>query len=328
MIVSLNPTYLCNFTCGFCYLTPEQLRDKKRLPDGKIYNRLSSIQNNYKEIEGVDLYGGEIGLYNEVDGNSLIDTICRVYDWKKHGKIHVTTNLSVWRNWYLREEVMLYVSYDGDARQDEEKVWNNMWKLGHTYNQDFGVLTLASLEFIRAHRHKDFARKLAMNRHIVSWELKPYSKNQANDLAVTHKDFEELVMQYVQIFNNGLKRNFQFENELQIVDSINRTNNSLSDDHIYITPNGEFAVLEFDDNDKEFFLHLDNMKDYIEWTKKEAKRNMMNPICASCQYYKSCLTEHLRIEPIDKSGSCNGYRELISWYKGTYPEKMNYYAKR
>ena len=27
--VSINPTYYCNFRCDFCYLTEEQLSDRK-----------------------------------------------------------------------------------------------------------------------------------------------------------------------------------------------------------------------------------------------------------------------------------------------------------
>ena len=29
--VSINPSYFCNFSCDFCYLTPEQLKDQKRI---------------------------------------------------------------------------------------------------------------------------------------------------------------------------------------------------------------------------------------------------------------------------------------------------------
>ena len=58
--VSINPSYFCNFRCNFCYLTPEQLGDQKRLSLVDLDNRLNQI-SQYREIDWIDLYGGEIG---------------------------------------------------------------------------------------------------------------------------------------------------------------------------------------------------------------------------------------------------------------------------
>ena len=58
--VSINPSYFCNFRCNFCYLTPEQLGDQKRISLVDLDKRLNQI-SEYREIDWIDLYGGEIG---------------------------------------------------------------------------------------------------------------------------------------------------------------------------------------------------------------------------------------------------------------------------
>jgi len=58
--VSINPSYFCNFRCRFCYLTPEQLGDQKRI-DLRDLDRLLEEITKHREIDWIDLYGGEIG---------------------------------------------------------------------------------------------------------------------------------------------------------------------------------------------------------------------------------------------------------------------------
>ena len=53
MFVSVNPSYLCNFRCKYCYLTPEQLSDRTVLPIELLLSKLDSIPN----LEGIELYG-------------------------------------------------------------------------------------------------------------------------------------------------------------------------------------------------------------------------------------------------------------------------------
>ena len=64
MIISLNPTYLCNFKCDFCYLTPTQLADKNKINLGDLDKRLSEV-SKVVPIEYVDLYGGEISVLGD-----------------------------------------------------------------------------------------------------------------------------------------------------------------------------------------------------------------------------------------------------------------------
>jgi hypothetical protein len=93
--------------------------------------------------------------------------------------------------------------------------------------------------------------------------------------------------------------------------------NSYSDDHIYITPNGRFAVLEFDINDREYFLEMDTIEEYQQWCEQEKRRVNLNEYCRDCEFKGRCLSEHLR-EVKDIKMSCNGYKHLIQWYGRQY----------
>lgn len=297
--LSINPWYYCNFKCDFCYLTPTQLDDKTLLPIEKLNELLIEITSQ-AEVATVDLYGGELGLLPKQYWNDLIDTLhCyNIYD------INIITNLSMVNDITLDERVYVSVSYDFDAREDHERVWRNMALL----NRPFSILMLASPKLIV----KDVDEMISMLNtleSLISVEIKPYSTNQANQFNVKFSDFENFIKKWI---TNKDKR-FEFVNELLIQDVINKERNSFSDDHVYITPNGRYGVLEFDLNDNEFFLEYDTLDQYYQWCNKEKERVTKNKFCSNCNYFGHCLSEHLR-EVKDLTNSCNGFKHLIDWY--------------
>jgi hypothetical protein len=124
------------------------------------------------------------------------------------------------------------------------------------------------------------------------------------------KIYEEFVKKWI---TSPVQKRFVFGNEIQIQESIIKQKNSFSDDHVYITPTGKYGVLEFDLNDNEFFLEYETLDKYFDWCKKEKIRVSKNKFCNSCEYYGSCLSEHLReVKSLDNS--CNGFKLLLDWY--------------
>jgi sulfatase maturation enzyme AslB (radical SAM superfamily) len=294
--VSINPSYFCNFSCDFCYLTPTQLRDQKKIDLGQLDHLLGQIPS----IEYVDLYGGEVGALKKDYFYQLKDTIRKHYS----DEINIVTNYSMIHDGFYDDDVVLSVSYDFEAREKSELVYQNMLMSP----VPISVLILAS-PAVLAMDVEQMIMMMNMCTSIVSVEIKPYSTNQANCHSVSHRDFEKFVIKWLTATTD---MNFQFINEDRIQDSLNKTYNAFSDNHIYITPNGKFGVLEFDADDKEYFLELDNWDQYIQWTEKE--KLDLSPICNQCPYYGSCLTEHYRYVT-DLSEGCNGYRGLLDWYK-------------
>jgi len=293
--VSINPSYFCNFSCDFCYLTPEQLSDQKKIS----LEDLDRLLNDIPSIEYVDLYGGEIGALKKDYFYGLKDTVRKHYD----NEINIITNYSMLHDGFYEDDVYLSVSYDFEAREKSDLVYENML----LSPVPIAVLILASPVILKKDV-EEMIMLLNMCSSVESVEIKPYSINQANSYTVTHKDFEDHIIKWLEA---DTPKNFQFVNEDKIQSSISKEYNAFSDNHIYITPNGKYGVLEFDESDKEYFLELDTWQDYIAWTEKEKSDNVSS-ICKSCKYFGNCLTEHYRYVK-DLDNSCNGYRGLLEY---------------
>jgi sulfatase maturation enzyme AslB (radical SAM superfamily) len=276
--VSINPTYFCNFNCDFCYLSKEQLRDKQTASIDTIMSRLSEIEDT---VTHVDLYGGEIGLLPDEYLNKLIDDIKAEYDCS----ISIITNLSAIRDVFLRPDIDLSVSYDFDAREKEQIVFTNMLKL----ERKFSVLTLASEKVIS----NDVSYMIsAFNSltNLIAVEIKPFSSTTHRQQKVTDIEFEEFIKDWI---DNPIEKNWQFINQDKIEECLDGNYNAFSDDHVYITPSGRFAVLDFDVLGNEKFTELSSFSEYRDWANREKDRGVSD-ICKNCKYFGGCLTEHYK----------------------------------
>ena len=294
--ISINPSYFCNFNCDFCYLTEVQLRDTKKIGLEKLDELLSQVPN----IDHIDLYGGEIGALKKSYFYGLKDTIRKHYE----GEINIITNYSMLHDGFYDDDVYLSVSYDFEAREKSELVYRNMM----LSKVPIAVLILASPKVLQKNVD-EMIMMLNICSAVDSVEIKPYSINQANSYKVTHRDFEIFIQKWLE---SPIEKRFDFVNEEKIQDSLSKRYNAFSDDHIYITPNGKFGVLEFDSDDKEFFLELNSWNDYMKWVEKE--KNTISSICQNCKYFGHCLTEHYRYVK-DLDNSCNGYKGLLEYYE-------------
>ncbi len=299
MILSINPTYYCNFRCDFCYLTEQQLSDRKKLSLERLAVMLAEVTSQY-EVDMVDIYGGEVSLLGRDYWDDLISVIqvYGIYD------INLVTNLSAINEITTDPRVLTSVSYDFSAREDHERVYRNMALL----DKPFSILMLASPKFLELDT-AEMIESLNLLPNLQSVEIKPYSTNQSNTHTVYYTDFEEKVKSFLMYEN----KKFNLVNKELLDSVVTRQRNSFSDDHIYITPNGKYAVLEFDLNDNEFFLEYDTLDEYFTWCQKEKDRVNKNKYCSNCEYFGRCLSEHLReVKTLDKS--CNGFKHLIDWY--------------
>lgn len=297
--VSINPSYFCNFNCSFCYLSEEQLRDKKTATINTIMNRLEEVD---EPITHVDLYGGEIGLMPDEYLNKLIDDIKKEYNCS----ISIITNLSAIREVFLRPDIDLSVSYDFDAREKEQIVFNNMLKL----ERPFSILILASEKVIK-HDAATLIHTLNCLGNLRAVEIKPFSSTTHRKESVSDLQYEEFIKEWIEC---PVEKNFQFINQDKIEDCLDRNYNAFSDDHVYITPSGRFAVLDFDDDGNESFTQLDSFDQYRDWADREKSRGVSD-ICKECKYFGGCLTEHYKYVKEDpKINGCNGYFNLLEWY--------------
>ncbi len=296
MNISINPSYFCNFSCDFCYLTPGQLKDQTKIKIDQLDKLLSEVPH----INYVDLYGGEIGALNKSYYLQVKDTIRKYYS----GEINIITNFSMLNDEFFKDDVYLTISYDFEGRERHDEVFQNMLMSRSKY----AILILATEDVIKMDVDS-MINQLNILQNLESVEIKPYSINQANAYNVSHKDYENFIIKWIE---SPIPKNYRFGNEEYIERSLSKEYNAFSDDHIYITPNGKFGVLEFDEDDKEFFLELDTYAEYIEWSNHE--HTSLSPICKSCKYMGHCLTEHYRnVTSLDDG--CSGYKGLLEYYE-------------
>lgn len=297
--ISLNPTYLCNFRCKFCYLTPEQLGDKHKLEPARLDGMLQEIKESGYDVEHVDLYGGEVGLLQESYLGYIHNLITSRFT---NTTFNVVTNLYKLNGYFQREDVSLSVSYDFQAREHSDVVLQNILKM----NKPIAILVLASPDLISndVDRMIKFFNRL---QNVQTVEIKPYSSNQANQLLVTNKEYEDFVYKWLV---SDIEKEFNFINKNHIQQSLDKSYNAFSDNHIYITPAGKFAALEFDKDDNEFFLEFNKFQEYLDWSSKEKDHVKANEFCKNCEYLGNCLTEHYRrVKSLDDS--CNGFKGLL-----------------
>lgn len=297
--VSINPTYFCNFNCDFCYLSKEQLRDRQTASIETIMKRLSEIDET---ITHVDLYGGEIGLLPDKYLNDLIDRIKAEYN----PTISIITNLSAIRESFLRPDIDLSVSYDFDAREKEQIVFMNMLSLV----RPFSILILASEKVIK-HDADTMIHTLNCLTNLIAVEIKPFSSTTHRKQKVSDLEYEKFIKEWI---DSSVEKNFQFINQDKIEDCLDRNYNAFSDDHVYITPSGSFAVLDFDRDGNEEFTQLSSFDEYRAWANREKDRGV-SEICKACKYFGGCLTEHYKYVKEDpRVNGCNGYFNLLEWY--------------
>ena len=300
MIISINPWYYCNFRCSFCYLTDSQLSDRKLLDINRLSEMLAEVTAR-QEVTKVDLYGGELGLLPKDYWNDLINllTIYGIAD------INLVTNLSMVNDITTDPRVYTSVSFDFGAREEWHKVWRNMALLP----KKFSVLMLAGPDLL-SKNVDEMVMYFNTLSNLESVEVKPYSPNQANAYTIPYTAYEDFVKALIE----HPKREFDLTNEYLIETVLDKSRNSFSDDHVYITPSGKYGVLEFDLNDNEFFEEYETLDEYFAWCEKEKARVSKNVFCSNCEYFGHCLSEHLR-EVKSIENSCNGFVKLINWYK-------------
>jgi sulfatase maturation enzyme AslB (radical SAM superfamily) len=274
------------------------LGNKQRVTLTRVFERIDEVLD-HASVGMVDLYGGEPLLLPPEYINALKAGLhARGID-----DLNIITNLSMNNpvvndvDWYIT------VSYDFEAREQHDHVFQQMLKM----ERGFSILILAT-PTVLAKDPDEIIDTLNLLANLESVEIKPYSPNQANQLPVSYHDFEALV-QTLYVRQDRMK--FDFVNASQIHESLNGERSAWSDDHVYLTPTGQFGVLEFDEHENEYFLELDSIQAYFDWCVLEKARVRASG-CNGCRFFGGCLSEHLR-DVQSTVASCNGFIHLLEW---------------
>lgn len=294
MVISLAPSFHCNFRCPWCYLSVDQLRDKALISLDLLDQKLTEVG----PIEHIDIYGGEPATLPVEYVEKMLTVI------QRHTQdINVISNFSVIPDWFHRDDISISASYDWTFRQSHEKVLSNI--IG--FSKPVAVLMLATEELCQVDP-KEIAAVLNQITTVQSLEIKPYSTNQFNQHSMDWTVFEEWIKVWL-----GLDLKFEFVNKDLLERSVKKLYNAYSDNHLYIGPDGGFSVLDFDLNDREYFRPIKDLEDYRHWVVAERQMVQTNKFCSKCNWQGHCATEHYRnVTSLDRS--CNGFKNLLDWY--------------
>lgn len=303
MFVSINPLYRCNFRCTNCYLTEDQLSDRQVLSLTALREKLAQLDN----IEAIELYGGEITLLSDEYVADLKAVVREFYT----GPISVVTNFFLTPDWLREDDIEINVSFDFEHRPHYDKVLTNLLSFG---DKTFDLIILATPEVMDGNVTEQIAL-INMFHNVRSVDIKPYSANQANHHEGTNEAFVEYIKQWVTQFDHHKLKNAHL-----IKESLSGKRNAFSDDHVYITPSGNLGVLEFDQDDREYFLELASIEAYWEWCEKE-KHDNLSEHCKQCEFKGRCLTEHYRRKE-GEYGECSGFKSLLQWWVESNPSPV------
>jgi hypothetical protein len=266
--------------------------------------KLAAIKE-IEDIDGVDIYGGEVGLLEPSYFYEMLNTIGKYYN----GKVNVITNFIKVPDFFKDDRVNIGVSYDFSVRQQHETVLQNIME----FPKPIDILILATPQLVK-HHTKTVEEDISMFStigNVRSVDIKPYSTNQVNQFTNDFTVFEEYVKRWVYSSSN---MDFDLVNKYNIEQALSWSRNAFSDDHVYITPTGKFAILDFDEDDNEYFNEFDDISFIFVWGEMEKDNIQNNDICSSCPFLGACLSEHLRnVTSIEKS--CNGFRSLLEYAK-------------
>jgi len=290
--ISINPTYKCSNNCEFCYLGDKK-NDPELLSLSKIHDKLSKIYS----IDTLDIYGGEIAELTEDYLYGLLDCVHR----HNPKVINIITSLSRIISPFNLSSIQLYISWDYIARPNHKLVLSNLKQLKRPYS----ILTLATHKLAKESILEEYIAILNNLEGLISVEIKPYSMNQYNDDCGSEESFEKIVKYLLQSSN----RKFNLVNK-DLLDIALKGKRPLLNNHVFINPVGNFCLLDFDKDGKEYFKEIDNLEEIKNKETEDIIRMYSNPVCRDCKYTYACLSEHISYN------TCTGHKDLLEWYEG------------
>lgn len=304
-ILSIQPTWKCNYNCDYCYLGYLR-KENKILPLGILQQRFEEIIKENK-IEAIDIFGGEIGI---LDSSYLENLVSICYGYFGNIPIRITSNCSnkkairLVKKFEDKLDIGLAVSWNLERKNNDKVELEILNRPAPVKN--FMVLVVALPSIIFSNIYSLLNRFQSWNKPVTILRYFPSIYNENPESSINDKDYTEFMKELISAYRQG-GYTFPLIN-LDIL--YNNFNNSpLMETNIFLTPSGEWSWVNYKQG-KEYFVTSSNLED---WKKAcEEEKLLYKEKCGKCRYYNKCLAEHLNFDSL-KEEECCGLRNFIDW---------------
>ena len=275
--ISINPSYKCNFHCGFCYL--QGLFSEEILDPEKLNITLQILSHKYN-ITFVDLYGGEITNLHD----SLVEKYLEII--KKYvPTISIITNGSRFPEYFKRKDIDLAVSWDYKYRPYSYQVMRNLEEFRkENPNKKISILLTSPKLY---EENPEFLRLVDKNCDV--FELKPCMKTRENDQDLDFKAYLDTCIRWM---------NYDLASKFLNRDYILYQAFPKKEKHLFINPKGDLIDVSYQDN----FESFKSIKDC----------KASNLKCLTCKFFNKCFNEHPGYY-IDDGYDCLGQRKFLEF---------------
>lgn len=297
--LSIQPTFLCNFNCNYCYLG--NLRNYENILNLRVLEqRIEEILNKY-QIRNINLYGGEISLLKPSYLEELVAICFRIGI-----KPTVITNLS--NDWIIDfcEERSLPLSISlNEERPYYKETLEKIKKLRNRGNKNLSVVVLPSMLDKDYSGLMGFYEKLGLDVFFIQYHPSVHSckSGVVYDININH---------FSSFLKGIISEKHRKDYEIKIIneDTLNNKDyNPLMSGFLFITPFGQYSTVLYQ-NGIERYEYFNSLEEWEECCKKEYKEYFLK--CNLCEYFGKCKAEHLEV--MDKK-ECSGLYELQKWYE-------------
>lgn len=268
------PSYLCNYSCEYCYLG-DLRRDDKLLDLDVLEDRLNEL-SSWRIISELVVYGGEISLLDL----GYFDKMCCVLN--RHCKPSFVTNLS------------------------------NSWIVDYSDENDYELSISLNQERPFYHETLDKIRNLRrLDNKSISTVVTPAILNQdIGDLVELYNGLglDVLFIEYHPSVNSTVRYDVTIEDYSKFLVSIlkhpNRKFNLINErilkssdwnpcksGFIFINPGGKYCSVDYDCNGVERPIEYGSLDEWKLDCNVEYSRYFRN--CSLCEYFTKCKAEHL-----------------------------------
>ena len=305
--VSIMPTYDCHNNCEYCYLNNiRNIVSPVHLYVTRVQAALEEISKKYT-IRNIEMYGGDLKLFDRYRIQFLIDT-CLLYT----DDLKLTVNdLDYMRREFPKLKVKNYNISFNLERPDMLNALRTISRF-----PDIGVITVITKKMSTTPVREllDYYASAGLRGSVTFIQESNMGKTQY----MSNYEYNVFMIGlYEEYLNNREEYPFNITNLLILKDVVNKRYSVDMSNNIFIDPQARYCCIDFDYDGTEYFRQFNTLKEWEERCEMEKCERIEH--CGTCTYFNMCYAEHFK-RPNQYSlkskligDICNGNFPQVKW---------------